>query len=144
MAAELFAYLSYRDAPQALEWLVAIGFVVVRKQTGDDGTIMHSEVRNGDTVLMVASSDQAYQHPPLLGQSTGSGLYLLVEDVEAMYRQAVAAGATSVFEPEHTEWGSVRARVLDIEGYEWSFGTYEPGARMVNTPAGDGSSGIVR
>ena len=53
---------------------------------------------------------------------------LLVEDVEAIYRQAVAAGATTVFEPERTEWGSIRARVLDIEGYEWSFGTYEPGA----------------
>lgn len=128
MATKLFAYLSYHDAPQALEWLAAIGFNVVRKQTGDDDTIVHSEVRNGDTVLMVASNDQAYQHPPLLGQSTGAGLYLLVEDVEAIYRQAVAAGATPVLEPERTEWGSVRARVLDIEGYEWSFGTYEPGA----------------
>src|SRR5271157_5061883 len=129
MAAKLFAYLSYHDAPRALEWLTAIGFVIVRKQTGDDDdTIVHSEVRSGDTVLMVASNDQAYQHPPLLGQSTGAGLYLLVEDVEAIYQQAVTAGATPVFGPERTEWGSLRARVLDIEGYEWSFGTYAPGA----------------
>ncbi|WP_428340976.1 VOC family protein [Mycobacterium sp.] len=127
MVAKLFAYLSYLDAPRALKWLAAIGFVVVREQTGDDGTIVHSEVRNGDTVLMVASNDQPYQHAPLLGQSTGAGLYLLVEDVEAIYRQAVTAGATPVIEPERTDWGSSRARVLDIEGYEWSFGTYEPG-----------------
>jgi uncharacterized glyoxalase superfamily protein PhnB len=127
VAAKLFAYLSYHDAPQALEWLAAIGFVVVRKRTGDTDTIVHSEVRNGDTVLMVASNDQAYQHPPLLGQSIGAGLYLLVDDVEAIYQQAVAAGATPVFQPERTEWGSVRARVLDFDGYEWSFGTYEPG-----------------
>ena len=44
-----------------------------------------------------------------------------------MYSAAIEAGATSVFEPEPTEWGTERARVLDPEGYEWSFGNYEPG-----------------
>jgi uncharacterized glyoxalase superfamily protein PhnB len=39
------------------------------------------------------------------------------------------AGGHKVFEPEHTEWGTRRARVLDPEGGEWSLGTYEPGAR---------------
>ena len=99
---------------------------MVQKQVDGD-TIVHSEARNGDAVVMVASNDQPYQHPPLLGQSTGAGLYLLVEDVEATYQHAISAGATSVFKPEHTDWGSVRARVLDIEGYEWSFGSYAPG-----------------
>ena len=37
------------------------------------------------------------------------------------------AGGSSVFAPDKTEWGTERARVLDPEGYEWSFGTYEPG-----------------
>jgi uncharacterized glyoxalase superfamily protein PhnB len=40
---------------------------------------------------------------------------------------AVEAGGTTVFRPERTEWGTERARVLDSEGYEWSFGSYEPG-----------------
>ena len=44
-----------------------------------------------------------------------------------MYRAAIEAGATDVFEPEPTEWGTERARVLDPEGYEWSFGNYESG-----------------
>ena len=55
-------------------------------------------------------------------------MHILVEDVEMIYRQAITAGATPVLEPEHTDWGSTRARVLDIDGYEWSFGTYTPGA----------------
>jgi uncharacterized glyoxalase superfamily protein PhnB len=56
---------------------------------------------------------------------------LRVEDSHRSHRKEAAdhggAGATSVFEPEETEWETKRARVLDPEGYEWSFGTYQPG-----------------
>jgi uncharacterized glyoxalase superfamily protein PhnB len=76
---------------------------------------------------MIAPPDGPYEAPPLHGRSTGHGLYLLVDDVPAAHSAAVEAGGTSVFEPEQTEWGTERARVLDPEGYEWSFGTYEPG-----------------
>jgi hypothetical protein len=38
-----------------------------------------------------------------------------------------AAGARVVYPPEDAEWGTHRYRVLDPEGYEWSFGTYRPG-----------------
>ena len=76
---------------------------------------------------MVASFDGPYQRAPLLDVSTGQGVYLLVDDVDAAHRAAVAAGGTSVTEPEDTGWGGRRARVLDPEGLEWSFGTYEPG-----------------
>lgn len=128
MNAKLFAYLSYPDAPAALEWMERIGFDVVRRQDGASGQVLHAEVRLGDAVLMVASDDADYQRPAVVGRSTGRGLYLLVDDVEDFYRRAVAAGGTGVIEPESTEWGAQRARVLDPQGYEWSAGTYEPGA----------------
>jgi uncharacterized glyoxalase superfamily protein PhnB len=51
----------------------------------------------------------------------------LVDDVDASHDRAVAAGDRSVFPPEETERGTRRVRVLDPEGGEWSFGTYEPG-----------------
>jgi uncharacterized glyoxalase superfamily protein PhnB len=127
MDAKLFAYLSYPDAPAALEWLERVGFDVVRRQDGPSGQVLHAEVRLGDAVLMVASDDAEYQRPGLVGRSTGQGLYLLVDDVDDFYRKAVAAGGTSVIEPESTEWGARRARVLDPQGQEWSAGTYEPG-----------------
>ncbi|MDD7942927.1 VOC family protein [Actinomycetospora lutea] len=128
MSAELFAYLSYGDAPAALRWLETVGFEVVRRQDGDDGRVVHAEVRLGGVVLLVASDDAEYVTPPLLGRSTGRGLYLLVDDVDAVHARAVDAGATSVIDPEDTEWGTRRARVLDPWGQEWSFGTYRPGA----------------
>ena len=126
-AARLYAYLSYDDAPGALRWLEAVGFDVVRRQDGANGEVLHSEVRLGDVVLMVASNDAAYVRPPLMGRSTGQGLYLLVDEVDRFHALAVDAGGRTVFPPEDTEWGTRRARVLDPEGVEWSFGTYEPG-----------------
>lgn len=127
MNAKLFAYLSYPDAPAALEWMGRVGFDVVHRQDGASGRVLHAEVRLGDAVLMVSSHDAEYQRPALVGRSTGQGLYLLIDDVDVFYRNAIAAGGTSVIEPESTEWGARRARVLDPQGYEWSAGTYEPG-----------------
>ncbi|MGH3478831.1 MAG: VOC family protein [Nocardioidaceae bacterium] len=126
----LHAYLSYRDAPSALTWLQAVGFETVARQDGEDGQVVHAEVRRGDAVLMIASADAAYQPPGLVGQSVGSGIYLWLPtsaDVDEWHNHAVAAGATQVIAPEDAEWGSRRARVLDPEGYEWSAGTHRPG-----------------
>jgi uncharacterized glyoxalase superfamily protein PhnB len=129
MDAKLFAYLSYADAPAALTWLRDLGFTVVRRQDGEGNQVIHSELRLGEVVVMVSSFDEDYVTAPLVGRSTGRGLYLLVDDVDAFFGRAIAAGGTSVIGPEDTDWGSRRARVLDPGGLEWSFGSYEPGVR---------------
>jgi uncharacterized glyoxalase superfamily protein PhnB len=130
MGTRLAAYLSYRNAPAALEWLQALGFEVVRRADAGSGVVAHSELRCDDVVLMVSSYDADYERPPLVGRSTGGGLYLVLDDaaaVEDRYRRGIEAGGTPVFAPEDTEWGTRRARLLDPEGGEWSFGSYAPG-----------------
>jgi uncharacterized glyoxalase superfamily protein PhnB len=123
----LHAYLSYRDAPAAIAWLEALGFAAVARQDGPGGSVAHAELRRGDATVMLASADADYEVPPLRGSSTGIGVYLVVDDVDALHAAAIAAGGRDVIAPEDTGWGSRRARVLDPEGYEWSFGTYAPG-----------------
>jgi hypothetical protein len=68
--------------------------------------------------------------PAVLGWLTALGFEVVrrQDDDDGCHERAVAAGGRSVFGPEDTEWGTRRARVLDPEGGEWSFGTYEPGA----------------
>jgi uncharacterized glyoxalase superfamily protein PhnB len=129
--ADLHAYLSYRNALAGLRWLEDVGFEVVSRQDGADGTVLHAEVRLGDVVIMVATADAAYDAPTLVGRSTGGGLYLWLprpEDVDGWHERATDAGALEVIAPEDTEWGTRRARVLDPEGHEWSVGTYRPGS----------------
>ncbi len=60
---------------------------------------------------------------------------MYVEDVDAHFERARAGGARVVYPPEDTEWGSRRYRVLDLEAYEWSFGSYRPGGRLVSVAA---------
>jgi uncharacterized glyoxalase superfamily protein PhnB len=124
---KLFAYLSYRDVDAAITWLEALGFKTITRQQDHQGATVHAESRLGDAVVMVAPADEPYETPKLFGRSTGRGLYVLVDDVAALHVAALQAGGRSVFAPDKTEWGTERARVLDPKGYEWSFGTYEPG-----------------
>ena len=124
---KLFVYLSYRDVDAAITWLQALGFEITTRQQEAGSATVHAELRLGEAVVMVAPADEPYETPKVIGRSTGHGLYLLVDDVTALHQAALQAGGTSVFTPERTEWGTERARVLDPEGYEWSFGTYEPG-----------------
>lgn len=127
--ARLFAYLAFRDAPAGIAWLEALGFAVVTRQEVA-GRVVHAELVLGEVALMVASDEVGYDVPALRGLSTGGGLYLHVDgaaEVDDLHHRAVRSGGTTVIAPEDTEWGSRRARVLDPEGHEWSFGSYRPG-----------------
>jgi uncharacterized glyoxalase superfamily protein PhnB len=121
-------YLSYRDAAAALTFMSRAFGATVTTRWDEDGVVQHAEVMLGDGVLMIGTAD----HPAtaVRDRSVGQGLYLVVDDVEGAFARAVDAGATVVFEPEDTEWGTRRARVLDAEGYEWSVGSYHPGASV--------------
>ncbi|MFD3531115.1 VOC family protein [Streptomyces sp. NPDC058664] len=99
--------------------------VITAGQRGDS-----PQLRFGNVVVMVAGAHAAYGRPALHGVSTGNGLYLCLPSASAVdqwYFPAVSAGGVPVTEPEATEWGTRRARVLDPEGHGWSAGTHRPG-----------------
>ena len=126
MSPTLCPYLSYRDASTALSFLrEAFGFTVSVRWDDPDGTVQHAEATFGEGTVMMGTAE----HPtaPLEGTSVGQGTYVYVEDVDAHFERARASGARVVYPPEDTEWGTRRYRVLDPEGYEWSFGNYRPG-----------------
>ena len=129
--AALHAYFSYRDAPAALRWLErTFGFRTTLEFRDDNGGILHSELRLGNVAIMVFSDDGDYDRSARKGETVGHGSYISVDSdaaVDTIFGSAVAAGATVIWEPAGTEWGSYRCRVLDIEGYEWTFGTLRPG-----------------
>jgi uncharacterized glyoxalase superfamily protein PhnB len=133
----LHSYLSYRDAPAALDWLGrAFGFRTTMRFDDDRGGVMHAEARLGDAAIIVFSDDGAgYSRPTPREEVLGQGIYLAVDaeaEVDAVWERAVAADATPVWKPESTEWGNYRCRVRDPEGYEWTFGIHRPGE-----PAGE-------
>ncbi|MEL6586130.1 MAG: VOC family protein [Pseudomonadota bacterium] len=116
----LIPYLTYADAKAAMAFLsAAFGFEIIQAFDGEDGRLVHGEMRCGAAIIMLGSGED-------VAKAASPGLYLVVEDVDAHYLRAQAAGAQIVYPPEDTEFGTRRYRVRDIEGHEWSFGTYQP------------------
>ncbi|MET7278080.1 VOC family protein [Kribbella sp. NPDC005582] len=129
--ATLHAYLSYRDAAGALRWLErAFGFETIAEFPDDQGGIAHAEMRYGGVAFTLFTDRAGYDRPARKQETVGHGLYVALgsqDQVDATYRSAIAADAESIWEPAASEW-NYRCRVADPEGYEWTFGTYRPGA----------------
>ena len=83
-----------------------------------DGTIMHAEVRIGDSRVMMG--EPMGDAPPLLGS-----LYLYVNDVDAVYTRALHAGATSTSAPADQFYGDRSAGIKDPIGNQWWIATHK-------------------
>src|SRR5437867_10262834 len=90
-------HLVVRDAAKAIEFYQkAFGGKTVGVHKTPDGKIMHAEVQIGDTRLMLADEFPGMgscQSPQTLGGTTAT-LNIYSEDVDRLFNQAVAAGAT--------------------------------------------------
>jgi uncharacterized glyoxalase superfamily protein PhnB len=116
----VFPTLRYADAPRAIDWLVdVLGAERHAVHANDDGTIAHAEVAFGNGIVMLGSARNGA--PP----SRGS-IYVVVDDPDARYERARAAGAEVVRELQDTDYGSREFGVRDLEGHVWHFGTYQP------------------
>jgi len=71
------------------------------------GRVMHAEVRIGDSILEMGEADGT------------SAFYVYVDDPDAAYRSALAAGATSLMEPADQPYGERNAGVVDPWGNQW-------------------------
>jgi PhnB protein len=91
---------------------------VHRPMQRPDGTIMHAEVRVGNSVLMMGEA--MGEHTPM-----PSSLYLYVPDADAVYQRALQAGGTSLMEPTDQFWGDRNAGVEDPAGNRWWIATHQ-------------------
>lgn len=90
----------------------AFGAVERERITKPDGRIGHAEVQVGDSVIMLTDAGDALPARP-------SAMYLYVDDVDAVYRAALDAGATSRSEPANQFYGNREAGVIDPSGNVW-------------------------
>jgi PhnB protein len=78
----------------------------------DSGRVMHAAVHVGDAVLEMGEAAERTGIP-------SNGFFLFVEDVEAAYARALAAGAAAVRPPQDIPYGLRSGIVKDPEGYLW-------------------------
>ena len=118
--------LAYADAPAAIDFLVeAFGFEELYRLPMPDGRIGHAELRLGDAVLTLASvyAEMGFASPLDL-PGCAMQLSCWVDDVDAHYARALAAGATVAGEPADQPHGARRYRAVDPGGHRWIFSTY--------------------
>jgi PhnB protein len=112
--------LTFDDAPAAIEWYRrALGAEELSRAPGPDGKIMHAEIRIGGSRLMLndavmgAKSARAYGGSPI-------NLFVYVDDCDALFKRAVAAGATVQMPMGDLFWGDRLGQITDPFGYRWS------------------------
>ena len=111
-------YLTVSDANGLLDFITgAFGAKEAHVMRGPDGAIAHADLIVGDSHVMLGQAHGEWKTMP-------SQLYLYVPDCDAVYRKALAAGATSVQEPATQFYGDRHGCVKDLCGNLWWMATH--------------------
>ncbi len=118
--------LVVKGADRAIEFYKkAFGGEEVLRMAGPDGkSVMHAEIRIGDSIFFVGDEapNMGCRAPQSLGGSTGV-LHLYVHDADAAFKKAVAAGAKEVMPVADAFWGDRYGQVEDPFGHRWGLAT---------------------
>jgi len=134
----LIPCLRYVDAPAAIEFLcTAFGFErhSVYADDNDPMLIHHAQLRLGDCMVMLSSARNSaaseryrWKTPAEAGGVTAC-VYCVIDDPDAHFARAAAAGAEIVTQPHANEGYPGRSyNARDPEGNDWDFGTFDPWA----------------
>ena len=135
-APRIYPAIRFRDAERMIAFLCdAFGFTVRAKYMTETGKVGHAELALGSSMIMCGDEkDDAFG--AMVGSADGQGgkaLYVAVDDANAAFERARAAGAEILQGLVERDYGSREFICRDPEGNVWSFGTYWPKA---HEPAG--------
>jgi PhnB protein len=114
-------YLLYEDADRVVSYLEhTFGFVKRTEATGAAGRNHHELVFGDDGLVMVGQAWPGFRGARTLNAHPSATVHVYVDDVEALHRRAVAAGA-EVTDLELAPVGDRRFMATDPEGQVWFF-----------------------
>ncbi|MCO6435632.1 MAG: VOC family protein [Phycisphaerae bacterium] len=117
-------YLIVDDGAKALDFYAkAFGAKELFRFPAPDGKVMHAEFKIGDSVMMLADAASNVHDPKHYGGSS-VGILLYVENVDAMFNQAVAAGATVERPVQDQLYGDRSGGLIDPFGHRWTLATH--------------------
>src|SRR5262245_12240067 len=120
--------LTLDNCAQAIDWYKkALGAEEGSRAVGPDGKIMHSELRIGDSRIMVNDAMMGGKGPKALGGSPAA-LWVYVDDCDKLFNRAVAAGAQvrpGMGALQDQFWGDRSGTFTDPHGYVWTIATHK-------------------
>lgn len=119
-------HLICAGAGEAIEFYKeAFGAVELSRMPGSDGKIMHASIRIGDSVIMLNDEMPEWNtFGPKSLKGSPVTIHLYVEDADAVFEQAVRAGAKVTMPIADMFWGDRYGKVEDPFGHQWSIGTH--------------------
>ena len=114
------------DAYKAMDFYKkAFNAIEDRRAAGPDGKLMHGALRIGNSMLMLTEENPAWGNlGPKSLKGTPVTIHMMVENVDEIVAQAVAAGATLVMPVADMFWGDRYGQVVDPFGHRWSIATH--------------------
>jgi len=124
--ASVTAYLIVEDANSALAWYAkAFGAKETMRIPGPDGIVAHAEFRIGDSMLMLAEQNADYDaFGPRHYKGSPVSFVVYVEDVDAVFARALAAGATELRPLSDKPYGDRMGTLSDPFGHHWHLATH--------------------
>jgi uncharacterized glyoxalase superfamily protein PhnB len=125
----LTPHLVVKDGAAAIEFYKKAFGAVEECRMHMPGTtqVMHAGLRIGDSLLMLGGefpgSECGAKSPLTLG-GTAVTVHIRVDNVDAAYQQAIAAGAQEIMKPADMFWGDRYSKLRDPFGHEWSIATH--------------------
>jgi len=123
---QVIPYLSLEGANDAIEFYRTVfGATERMRMPGPDGTVGHAELEIGKSMIMLADATPAMggQSPKTAG-GTPVSIMVYVEDVDAVYGRAIAAGATVDRPVEDQFYGDRAGSFVDPFGHRWHVATH--------------------
>jgi PhnB protein len=119
-------YLAVDDAAEAIAYYIkAFGARERARMEAPGGKIGHAELEIGDSLVMLSDPlPQFSTRPPKELGGTSASVFMYVEDVDAVVKQAVDAGGTIEMEVADQFWGDRFGSVQDPFGHLWSIATH--------------------
>jgi PhnB protein len=119
-------YLAVEDAAQAIEYYKNVfGAKELVRMDAPGGAIGHAELEVGDSRVMLSDPfPQSSTKPPKELGGTSVSVFMYVEDVDAVVKQAVDAGAKVLMEVADQFWGDRFGTIQDPFGHSWSIATH--------------------
>jgi len=118
-------YLIIKDAARAVDFYRnAFDAIEVIRLEGADGRIAHCEIKIGDASILLADEWEGVgaTSPSALGGSPVI-IHLEVDDVDAIAKRAIDAGAKVIFPVENQFYGERAGRLQDPFGHLWLLST---------------------
>lgn len=121
------AHLIVKGASGAIDWYKkALGAEELFRMPGPNNTVMHAEIRVGDSSIMMGEEmpERGSKGPKSLGGSPVV-LHIYVTDADAVFDRAVKAGGKVLLPMTDMFWGDRYGQIEDPYGHRWSIATHK-------------------